>query len=131
VTKTSVIESTGGFPVDGFMGFSVECEWALSLLGEGRAVRIPEKLYFKQLHPENVTSASKARLVMQDRERLIMAWQKHHDRMIGIAQSIVPESDPLYGQIMKSAEEAMLSRRLQFVTPPFPPLEGEGQGGVI
>lgn len=115
VTKTTVIKNTDGFPVDGYMGFAVECEWALSLLGEGRAVRIPRKLYFKQLHPENITSASKARLVEQDRERLIQAWQRHRDRMTGLARSIVPESDPLFEQVMKSADQAMLDRRLQFI----------------
>lgn len=115
VTKTPVIENTGGFPVDGFMGFAVECEWALSLIGEGRAVRIPRKLYFKQLHPENITSASKARLVEQDPQRLIHAWQRHRDRMTSITRTIVPESDPLLEQIITSAEQAMNERRVKMI----------------
>jgi GT2 family glycosyltransferase len=117
VTKKTVIENSGGFPVDGFMGFAVECEWALSLLSEGRAVRIPRKLYFKQLHPENITSASKARLVEQDRERLMQAWERHRDRMTDLARASVPVSDPLYEQIMRSVELAMRNRHLKFIGP--------------
>jgi glycosyltransferase involved in cell wall biosynthesis len=46
LTRSSIISKIGGFPTDGFMGFAVECEWALALIAQGRAIRLPRKLYF-------------------------------------------------------------------------------------
>ena len=77
LTRSRVISQIGGFPIDGYKGFAVECEWALELLTQGRAIRVPRKMYFKQIHNAEINSASRDRIVNQSSDMLLLAWERH------------------------------------------------------
>lgn len=80
VTRSSSLAQTGGFPADRFLGFAVECEYALALLRAGPAVHVPRVLYFKRTFPPQQVTASKARHLRPEDERRA-AWQGHNRRM--------------------------------------------------
>lgn len=115
VTRSDIIQKAGGFPVDDYLGFAVECEWALSLISVGRAVRVPEKLYFKQLYHNEIMSASKERIVTQNEENRYLAWKRHRKCMLDITTKAVAYTHPLYNDIMSAAELAMEARRKSMV----------------
>jgi GT2 family glycosyltransferase len=117
LTRSSVISQTGGFPADGFMGFAVECEWALALIANGRAIRIPRKLYFKQAHKPNEISASSSRILNQSENQLIAAWERHKNAMLSIVNQVVPNTSSLSEIILVSVEAAMYKRYFQFIGP--------------
>jgi glycosyltransferase involved in cell wall biosynthesis len=117
LTRSSVISQIGGFPTDGFMGFAVECEWALALITQGRAIRLPRKLYFKQLYHCDETSASRDRIFNQSHDLRVAAWVRHRIAMFRILNKAVSNFSSLKEIIEISAEAAMLRRYCQFVGP--------------
>ncbi len=110
VTRSGVISQIGGFPTDGFKGLAVECEWALELLAQGRAIRVPRKMFFKQIHSAEVNSASRDRIANQSPEMLISAWERHRSVMLEIMNRVIPLDSSLRKTIELSAEAAMLLR---------------------
>lgn len=110
VTRTEVVERSGGFPVDGFQGFAVECEWALRLLLHGPAIRVPRRLYFKRIWPAGVLTASRARVVGQSPEALRAAWERHREKMLSMVAEAMPEDAPQLWLVEAAAEAAMLGR---------------------
>jgi hypothetical protein len=81
VTRSARLPTIGGFPTDDYLGFCVECEYALSLLLAGPALHIPRTLYYKRLHPPEVMSASRERVVRSNPIQLEKAWRAHVQRM--------------------------------------------------
>jgi hypothetical protein len=79
VTRREVL-SGGGFPVDDFRGFLVECEWAFHLLTRGIARRLPRTLYFKRLQGPARASASAVRNQVDESVRRA-ALEDHRQRL--------------------------------------------------
>jgi hypothetical protein len=111
VTRSAVSGRGGGFPTDGFAGFAVECEWALTLLMQGPAVRVPRPMYFKRVHPVEVMTASHARIKDFSREQLVAAWAGHRKRMLGPLTAI-GRAAPADRVLHLAAEFAMLRRKV-------------------
>lgn len=113
VTRTEMVDRIGGFPVDGYMGFAVECEYALSLITHGGVARAPRTLYFKRRFPRQTPTASADRIRLRSREELLAAWRAHAARM----QEIISQR-PAHGEteirtlIAPALLAAMLRRRL-------------------
>jgi len=121
ITRVSAIVATGGFPTDGYLGFAVECEYALSLLLHGRAVRVPRPLYSKQIHHPDYPSASKQRISELSHETLTQAWQQHRLRMITLLDNAhVKDRAEL---VRLAAEASMLSRYSDMVAKVRPVVE--------
>lgn len=107
VTRRSVLDRSR-FPVDDFGGFLVECEWALHLVAEGVARRVPRTLYFKCVAADGIDTASRARMAMPP-ERKAAALEDHRVRLLGrIAQALAHEADRA---VVGCAVDAALLRR--------------------
>lgn len=120
VTRVSAIAATGGFPTDGYLGFAVECEYALSLLLHGRAVRVPRSLYSKQVHALDLPTASRQRDELSHKT-LTQAWQQHRSRMITLLDNAhVKVGAEL---VRLAAEAAMLLRYSLRVAKVLPAVE--------
>lgn len=117
LTRSSVISQIGGFPTDGFMGFAVECEWALSLIAQGRAIRIPRKLYFKQIYQGNADTASSNRILQQSEVQRIAAWERHRHTILTILNQAIPICSPFRDILEIAANAAMYLRYCQMVGP--------------
>lgn len=113
VTRTRIVSGSGGFPMDGFMGFAVECEWALRLLVQGAAIRVPRRLYFKRVHPPAIRSASRDRLAGKTADQLLAAWERHRGVMLMAMEEAVPPESPRHALVKLAAELAMLRRLLE------------------
>ena len=120
VTRTSSLRYTKGFPTDRFMGFAVECEYALSLLEAGKALHVPQALYRKRVFANERVSASMERLADTSPLQRELAWQRHRTEMLTrldkliIALDIAPDLALL---CRHSAFAAMLKRRQDMVRP--------------
>lgn len=123
VTRSQVIEAVGGFPTDGYLGFASECEWALGLLLQGPAVRVPRPLYFKRIHPPGVTTASSSRLRDVTREELYRAWRGHRSRMINALERGRDRVEATTDVVRLAARSAMLRRHHHALGPVLPPEE--------
>jgi hypothetical protein len=106
VTRTAVMRAAGGFPVDGFRGFLVECEYALSLLLEARAIRVPRPLFRKRLHPPEVMTASRRRIAEATPEEQRRAFERHRNRML----SLLRDARPRPPDVLRLAAEAHILR---------------------
>jgi len=116
LTRTEVFKSTGDFPVDQYMGFLVECEWALQLICAGRAVRVAQPYYFKQLYPIEFISASKARILHQTYDQISSALDRHEITMFNMIEKSIPKEDKLFNKITTLADKALSERRKQLLT---------------
>jgi glycine/D-amino acid oxidase-like deaminating enzyme len=119
VARSTVISHAGGFPVDGFKGFAVECEWALRLLLAGSAIRVPRRLYFKRIQAPNPHSASHERTVSQTPAQRAVAWERHRAQMLALAGQGVPRLSTCRPLVELAAELAMLQRRLNLANLPL------------
>jgi len=123
VTRTRVIAAIGGFPVDGYRGFAPESEWALELLLQGPALRVPRTLFFKQIHPRGTSTASTSRYLHLSREELYRAWRGHRSRMIDNVERTRPGVGIETDVVRLAAQAAMLRRHLYSLGPVLPPEE--------
>ncbi|WP_270727039.1 glycosyltransferase family 2 protein [Shimia sp. Alg240-R146] len=118
VTRRSTIATTGGFPSDNYLGFAVECEYALGLLHAGRAIHVPETLYQKRLFRNGRVSASKERRKLQSVERRFQAWERHKDEMLKRSEQMIVDQDLEHDIALlcrSAAYGAMVSRRFSMV----------------
>lgn len=112
VARTSVIDRLGGFPVDGYGGFAVECEWVLGLLGLGPAIRLPRPLFLKRIHPPQVMCASRARVRQRPADELRAAMDRHRRHMLAPVARM--QGDTPAGRLLPlAAQAAMVHRHVQ------------------
>lgn len=133
VTRSSALATTGGFPTDDYLGFAVECEYALGLLHAGHALHVPEALYQKRVFPDGRISASKERHVLVSNERQLQAWQRHKDEMLKRTETMIDQFalDSDLSLLCRVAGLcAMLSRRHAMVRPGLDPHEFEVLHGM-
>jgi len=105
VTRREVLHQE--FPTNDFAGLAIECEWALHLLCEGVALRIPRPLYFKRsLRETNVSWGWRSDM---PEARLREALDHHRDRML----AGIPEKGivPIHRRAIELAAEAAVLRR--------------------
>lgn len=126
VTRRSVSEVTGGFPYDGFGGFAVEAEYALSLLEAGIAIHVASPLYRKRVFgADQRVSASASRLARPIKE-LALAWNRHrnalHTRMVRMLRQY-PCQNTEAVLTHDAFLAAMLNRRRSMVAPGITPSE--------
>ena len=93
LTRSELLEKTNGFPVDEHRGFSVECEYAMSLILSGPVLHVPQTLYYKQIHHSGRVSASKARIVDRNSKELETAWLDYKIRMEKLLLNGLSEPD--------------------------------------
>lgn len=109
VYRSEAIRVAGGFPVDGYGGFAVECEWVLNLLLVTPAIRCPRLLYLKRIQPPEVATASVARRKEGTPERLLQAMDRHRTRMLAPLAGIGRETRD-QALLALAAEAAMIHR---------------------
>ena len=120
VTRSSVRAITGGFPTDRYLGFAVECEYALGLLEAGAARHVPLALYRKRMFGDERVSASRERIVAVPLAQRWQAWRRHraamHARMERML-SFLRVEDSLAVLCRCACAAAMLARRRVMVEP--------------
>ena len=120
VTRRSSLAATGGFPTDAHRGFAVECEYAMALLGAGRALHRAEVLYRKRVHAPGVMSASRVRVAGVSPAERLAGWQAH-DRQMGLRlqaamRAIAMGADQ--AALCRAALDAAMLRRRQLMVAP-------------
>ena len=109
VTRSSVLHNHV-FPVDGYGGFAVECEWALRLLIQAPAHRVPRPLFYKRAPPGGGTGTAIKRWRDLSLEGLTAAWNAHRLRMLEMIDEI-SEADLAQRHLVQAAAEAALLHR--------------------
>ncbi len=119
VTAREVLDEGHGFPVDGHDGYAVECEWALRLLVQGRALRCPRPLYVKRLWGPQRTSASLSRLIDHSGTELVAAWRDHRSRMEALVREALEgaPADPGMRLLVGAALHGAMLRRYRLTIP--------------
>lgn len=117
VTRSTLLNKTKWFPVDGHLGFAVECEYALSLILSGPVLYLPRTLYYKQIHLSNHVSASRARISEFSSENLALAWRNHRKSMKALLESglksipIDPDNEAFSDLLLNTALTIAMLRR--------------------
>lgn len=128
VTRSKILPHIDYFPTDEFMGYAVECEYAMKLVQHGAVLHLPQMLYFKRLHAAEQRSASKDRVQLQDQQRLQQAWQQHARAMRQILKAGSGATKPA---LQLALEAALLGRWQQLNERRLPePLLAQAEAGL-
>lgn len=108
VTRSEILPDIDYFPIDAYMGYASEYEFAWALVDAGPVLHVPQSLYFKRLFPPKTFSASAERRETIDQTARARAWQEHAERMRArLAARAGAASAPL----CLAMETALLRRR--------------------
>jgi len=93
--RSSCLNKTNYFPQDNFQGLFTECEFAFSLFLSGKLIQIPEILYFKKIHPKEVMSCHRERILKQSKSKLFDGLMDHKEKMVLILQKLILINDDI------------------------------------
>jgi len=112
VTRKKVLSEGVTFSHNEYSSFAVECEWALHLIQQGEAYRVPLPLYYKRLI-NGSKSVSSEWVSSFSEQKLKAALEHHRNKMLaGISTvHLTPEEIEL---VKLACESAMMRRFLDF-----------------
>jgi len=113
VTRKKVLSEGVTFSYNKYSSFAVECEWALHLIQQGEAYRVPLPLYYKRQYGAESKSVSIEWRFYFSEQKIKAALEHHRNRMLaGISTAhLTPEEIEL---VKLACESAMMRRFLNF-----------------
>jgi len=87
LVRRSAVQETKFFPVNGPESFAAEYEWALTLLMNGPAVRVPIPLYYKRIHGKEANNVSNEWFYKYGESKLIDSLEEHRLRLLALVES--------------------------------------------
>jgi len=113
VTRKKVLSEGVTFSHNEYSSFAVECEWALHLIQQGEAYRVPLPLYYKRAYSYGSKSVSSEWRLSFSEQKIKAALEHHRNRMLaGISTAHLTHEEIVL--IKLACESAMLRRFLNF-----------------
>jgi len=113
VTRKKVLSDGATFSHNKYSSFAVECEWALHLIQQGEAYRVPLPLYYKRSYGADSKSVSSEWSLCFSEQKIQAALAHHRNRMLAGISTIHLTREEIVS-VKLACESAMLRRFLNF-----------------